>query len=170
MVTSLRIIGGFCLLKLDVIPQIVSPFWGLYAFCGMTDIVDGYVARRLKAETKTGAMLDSYADIAFVVCSAIKLRSFLIVPTWLWMWAGIVVAVKIMNQMSAWVIHRKFMFPHTFANKLTGFCLFISIPVFVCFGQFLPLLIASFLAMFAAVQEGYYVKRKNEDNTLEKRL
>ncbi len=157
---TLRIIGAFCLLTLDVTPKIASPFWGLYTFCGMTDIVDGCVARKLKAETKTGALLDSYADIAFVVCSAIKLHPFLIVPSWLWMWAGIIVVVKIMNQISAWVIHRKFIFLHTFANKLTGFCLFICIPAFVCFGQLLPLLITSFLAMFAAVQEGYYVKTK----------
>ena len=156
--TSLRIIGALCLLTLHVSRQMVSPFWALYAFCGLTDVADGYAARRFKAETKTGALLDSYADIVFVVCSAFSLKSFLVFPPWLWIWGGIIVGIKIMNQVSVRVIHRKFIFPHTSTNKLTGLCLFICIPVFVCFGQFVPLLFVSALATFAAVLEGYYIQ------------
>ena len=47
-------------------------------------MVDGYLARRLHAESKTGAVLDSVADIGFVVCCAIRLLPVLQIPTWLW--------------------------------------------------------------------------------------
>jgi len=38
-------------------------------------MVDGYLARRLHAESKTGALLDSVADLCFVACCAIRLTS-----------------------------------------------------------------------------------------------
>ena len=45
------------------------PFWTLYALCGISDMVDGWLARRLHAETKAGAILDSVADLSFVLSS-----------------------------------------------------------------------------------------------------
>ena len=43
-------------------------FWIIYALCGLSDIADGWLARKLKYVTKTGALLDSVADICFVAC------------------------------------------------------------------------------------------------------
>lgn len=43
-ITLSRIIGALCLLPLEVTTQVVSPFWLVYAFSGMTDMADGYVA------------------------------------------------------------------------------------------------------------------------------
>lgn len=159
-----RIIGAFCLLALDVTPHVLTPFWCLYAFCGATDIVDGYVARRLRAETMAGAMLDSCADIIFVVCSAIKLLPLLAVPSWLWIWAGTIAGVKIVNQASALVIHGKFVFPHTCANKLTGLFLFISTPALVCLELIFPLFLVAGLATYAAIQEGCHIREKQNEH------
>ena len=157
-ITLSRIFGALCLLPLEVATQPASPFWFLYAFCGITDIADGYVARKLKAETKTGALLDSIADIVFVICCSIKLITFLTVPLWLWCLVLIIVTIKFINQVFAWIVHRRFAFPHTPANKLTGLMLFISIPLFVCFEMFIPLIITSVLAMYAAFQEGHIIR------------
>ena len=52
-------------------------FWLIYGFCGISDIADGWLARKLKCVTKTGALLDSVADICFVACCAWKL-----LPMW----------------------------------------------------------------------------------------
>ena len=35
----------------------------VYLLCGATDIVDGYLARKLKVTSKLGAALDSFADV-----------------------------------------------------------------------------------------------------------
>ena len=156
-ITLSRIIGALCLLPLEVLTQLISPFWLLYAFCGMTDIADGYVAHRLKTETKLGALLDSYADIIFIVCCVFKLIPLLILPSWLWIWIGLIIVIKVANQISALVIYHKLIFPHTLANKLTGLFLFISIPVFIYFGHIAILLFVAGLATFAAIQEGYVI-------------
>jgi len=123
-------------------------------------MADGYVARRLKSETKAGALMDSIADIVFVVCCTCKLISFLKIPSWLWYMALVIVGIKFVNQISSWVVHRRFHFPHTTANKLTGFMLFVSIPLLVCYEVFIPLIITSALAVYAAIHEGHYIRTK----------
>lgn len=160
IITLSRIIGALCMLPLDVTTQLASSFWYLYVFCCMTDVADGYVARKLKAETKAGALLDSIADIVFVVCCSCKLITTLTVPSWLWYIALIIVVIKFANQISAWVMHKRFVFPHTTANKLTGLMLFISMPLHACLQLLTPLIVTSAFATYAAIQEGHYIRTR----------
>ena len=115
-------------------------------------MVDGWLARKLHAETKAGAVLDSIADIVFVACCAIRLLPVMEIPTWLWIWAGVIVIIKIINQISSLVINKQFCFPHTLANKLTGFLLFLFVPTI--FWTLIPISIVAAVATFAAIQEG----------------
>ena len=128
------------------------PFWTLYVFCGISDMADGWLARKLHAETKAGAILDSVADLSFVACCAIRLLPLLSIPSWLWIWAGIIVVIKIVNQVSAWAVFKRFCFPHTMANKLTGFLLFLAVPTI--FWTVIPVTVVAAVATFAAIQEG----------------
>ena len=121
-------------------------------------MVDGYLARRLHAESKTGAVLDSVADIFFVACCAIRLIPVVQIPTWLWIWAGVIVAIKIVNQVSALIVCKHFRFPHTNANKLTGFLLFLSVPT--VFWSIVPMVFVAAVATFAAVQEGHFIRTR----------
>ena len=43
------------------------PFWVLYLIAGLTDMLDGFLARRWRVESKLGAKLDSLADFVFVL-------------------------------------------------------------------------------------------------------
>ena len=119
-------------------------------------MLDGYLARRLHAESKTGAVLDSVADICFVVCCAIQLLTIFQIPTWLWIWAGLIVVIKLINQVSALIVCRGFRFPHTMANKLTGLLLFLAVPMMFC--SIVPIAIVAGIATFAAVQEGHFIR------------
>ena len=65
IITLLRIAGSMGLLFCNVTGVV---FWIIYGLCGISDIVDGWLARKLKCVTKTGALLDSLADICFVAC------------------------------------------------------------------------------------------------------
>lgn len=162
LITTARIIGAVCLMFFQASTQWLSCFWLLYAFCGITDIVDGYVARRFNAETKIGALLDSIADIIFVACIAYKLFPLLKLSSWMWIWVIVIVGIKTANQISALAVYGKPMFPHNLANKLTGLMLFICIPLFVCFGWDCPIIIAAVFATFAAVQEGHNIRTRKE--------
>ena len=155
IITLLRIAGSLGLLFCDVASD---TFWIIYGLCGISDIADGWLARRLKCVTRTGALLDSLADICFVACCAWKLLPILELPQWLWLWAGVIVVIKVVNQHSALVMYRHCYFPHTAANKATGFLLFIAVPM--TFYTVIPIAFVAAIATFAAIQEGHFIRTK----------
>ena len=155
VISILRMAGSVSLLFCDVKGW---PFWTLYTLCGLSDMLDGWMARKFQLESKTGAVLDSVADIIFVVCCAARLLPVVEIPVWLWIWAGVIVFVKIVNQVSALVVFKRSCFPHTWANKLTGFLLFLTVPTM--FWSMIPISIVAAIATFAAVQEGHYIRTK----------
>ncbi len=152
ILSSLRIVGTVVLLLSDVSSIL---FGVLYIVCGISDIADGWLARKLKCVTRTGALLDSVADICFVACCAWKLLPILELPQWLWPWAGVIVLIKVVNQLSALVMYRHCYFPHTAANKATGFLLFIAVPM--TFYTVIPIAIVAAIATFAAIHEHYII-------------
>ena len=121
-------------------------------------MADGYLARRLGCESKVGALLDSLADLVFVVCCCFKLIPALAFPRWLWIWGGVIVAIKVINQITALVMYKKFVFPHTIANKVTGVLLFVGVPLTVFLESIVPMVITAVVATFAAVQEGHFIR------------
>ena len=145
--------GAICLLFCS--PAMVA-FWVIYGLGGISDMMDGYLARKLHSESKAGAVLDSVADLCFVACCAIKLIPVLQIPSWMWIWAGVIVLIKLINQISALVVCKRFCFPHTGANKLTGLLLFLSVPM--TFRSIIPLAFVSGVATFAAIQEGHLIR------------
>ena len=153
IITTLRFLGAVCLLLFNPAGAV---FWVIYGLCGISDMVDGYLARKLHAESKTGAVLDSVADICFVACCAIRLLPVMQIPTWLWIWAGLIVVIKLINQVSALVICKRFCFPHTKANKMTGLLLFLFVPT--VFWSIVPIASVAGVATFAAVQEGHFIR------------
>ena len=160
IITALRIAGSIGLLFCNTNGWM---FWTLYVFCGLSDMVDGWLARRLHAESKTGSILDSIADLSFVACCAIQLLPILSIPSWLWIWAGIIVIIKIVNRISYLIIIKKFCFPHTLANKMTGFLLFLTVPTISW--HIIPIAIAAIIATFAAIQEGYLLHSHSSSTT-----
>jgi len=152
-ITLLRIAGSLGLLLCEVTSV---AYWIIYGLCGISDIADGWLARKLKCVTKKGALLDSVADICFVACCALKLLPILDLPQWLWLWAGVIVAIKVVNQISVLVMYGHCCFPHTLANKATGFLLFIALPMTVW--SIIPIAIVATVATFAAIHEGHYIR------------
>ena len=153
IITTLRFLGAACLLPCNPAGAV---FWVIYGLCGISDMLDGYLARKLRAESMTGAVLDSVADICFVACCGIRLLPVLQIPTWLWIWAGGIIVIKLVNQVSALIVCKRFCFPHTKANKLTGLLLFLSVPT--VFWSVVSIAFVAGAATFAAVQEGHFIR------------
>lgn len=154
-ITALRFLGAFSLL----FPNVVSvAFWVIYLTCGLSDMVDGFLARKFHCESKTGALLDSLADLAVVACCCIKLIPVLVLPHWLWFWGAAIIVIKVINQISAMVMYKKCLFPHTIANKAAGLLLFIGVPLTVFMESVVPMVIIAVVATFAAVQEGHFIR------------
>ena len=135
IVTISRILFSVILLAF---PPCSFPFITLYLLCGVTDVLDGFAARRLHTESEKGAMLDSMADMAFAVVYFVKILPLLSVPLWIWIWTAIIAAAKITVIVIASKRAHGLLIEHSLGNKLTGLLLF-----------FLPL-----TAFFADVKYG----------------
>ena len=123
-------------------------------------MLDGFLARRWRVESEFGDRLDSLADFVFVIAVGYKLFPYLKLPTALWMMIGLIALLKTVNAISLYMVKHKIEFPHTKANKLTGFLLFIGM---MAIGQsfFVPVAwMIACIALFAAIQEGHFIRCK----------
>ena len=74
IITTLRIIASVVLLFFSF-PS--CEFYIIYLFCGLTDMIDGTIARKLHAVSSFGSKLDSVADFVFMLVCSFKLLSFI---------------------------------------------------------------------------------------------
>lgn len=73
IITSLRILLSGMLLGIEPF----SPFFLLiYFLCGLSDICDGYLARRLHVASDFGTLLDSLADLFLYVYQCLFCSTF----------------------------------------------------------------------------------------------
>ena len=155
IITCSRILCSICLL---LCPMFSITFYIMYLFCGITDMVDGTIARKTKSVSETGARLDSVADIVFVAVCFVKIRSLIQFPTWLWIWIGIIATIKIGNVVWGLICNKKLVSMHSILNKATGFLLFLF-PLTLSFIEpmYSSVMVCS-LAMASAINEIYYIK------------
>ena len=71
--TMLRIVGTVGLL---LIRPLTLPFYLLYTFCGITDVLDGTIARATNSTSEFGARLDGIADLIFYAVMIVKFSRF----------------------------------------------------------------------------------------------
>ena len=122
IITSCRILGSIGLL---FCPVYSACFYGLYLFCGLTDMVDGTIARKTGSAGSFGARLDTVADFLFVAASFVKLVPVTRIPVWIWVWTAAIAVVKQVNLIRGILGRKQSSSLHTIANKAAGFCLFL---------------------------------------------
>lgn len=120
--TLSRILCGVCLLFFDVFSPI---FYILYLFCGLSDMLDGFVARKTKSVTDFGSKLDSIADIVFLTCASIKILPEINLPTWLWIWVLVIFVVRIVGLVMIYLHKKTIAIAHSKLNKACGLLLFL---------------------------------------------
>ena len=164
ILTVCRIVGSLILLPLPL-PSV--GFRLTYLFCGISDMIDGTVARKTGSATAFGAKLDTAADFTFFAVSFWKLYPILHLPLWLWIWAACIFAVKIGNLCAEWLCRKTLLSRHTRANKLTGLLLFLLPLTVTSIDMTYTAPIVCTAATIAAVQESIYLLKNRKTNTNE---
>ena len=93
-ITLLRIL---CSLTLLFCMPLSLPFYVLYTAAGLSDILDGFIARKTNTATQFGAKLDTFADIVFTAVALIKILPILKLPVWVIAWVGVIALIKLVN-------------------------------------------------------------------------
>lgn len=151
LVTTIRILCSIALLFCAAL----SPwFYVLYITAGVSDMVDGWVARKTNTVSDFGSKLDTVADIVFVVICLVKLLPILHLPVWIYIWIGIIACIKVFNIIYSYVVRKQFLSDHSILNKVTGALLFLlPLTLSVIDVKYSAAVVCAVAAM-AAIQEG----------------
>ena len=156
-ITGIRIL---CSIAILFCPVFSMAFYSLYIAAGLTDIADGWVARKTNTVSELGSKLDTIADFIFVVVCLFKLVPVLDIPTWLYVWIGAIALIKIINIVSGYIVQKQFVAVHSVMNKVTGVLLFV-LPLTISFIDLkYNAVVVCIIATFAAVQEGHFIRTK----------
>ena len=146
-ITLIRMIGAIVLIFLDVLSL---PFFIIYAITGVSDALDGFIARRFNLSSLLGSVLDSIADLTFYAIMLMKmypvLRDNLSAVHW------IIILATLFIHIAAYIVcaarFRKFSAIHTYANKVAGIFVFL-LPF--CFIGMIPALYNTYCYIGAAI-------------------
>ena len=162
IITGSRIVFSLSLL---FIPLSSAWFYALYLLCGLSDMIDGTVARRTSSASEFGARLDTLSDFVFMTVALIKFVPHLHISVWLCIWIGIIAMMKLGNVVWGFIRTKKLVSPHTVLNKVTGLLLFL-LPVtirFVDLTYTLPIVCT--VATVAAIHEVYFTYSEKKHDT-----
>ena len=143
-------------LPLLFIPLSSVWFYILYLFCGLSDMLDGKIARKLNAVSSFGSKLDTASDFVFMAVCSMKLLPMMNLPIFLWIWIAVIAIIKMNNIVLGFVYRKKLVAIHTVLNKITGWLLFL-LPLTLQFVQpRYSFAVVCIIATIATIQEGYY--------------
>lgn len=123
-ITAVRIIGAFVMMFTTIFTK---EFYIIYTLCGITDVLDGFVARMTKKTTEFGAKLDSVADLLFYGTMLVKLLPEMLkaMPNAMPVMIASLLMLRICSYLIAAFRYKKFASLHTYMNKASGFFCFI---------------------------------------------
>ncbi|MDY4976833.1 MAG: CDP-alcohol phosphatidyltransferase family protein [Clostridia bacterium] len=164
LITAGRI---FCSVAMLFWPVYSPVFYALYLIAGLSDMVDGAVARKTNTVSELGSQLDTAADFIFVAVCLIKLLPVMELPLWLWIWIAAVAVIKIGNMIYGFVVQKRFAAVHTVLNKVTGFLLFLLPPTLFVIEVTYSAAVLCAVSSLAAIWEGHIIRTKNQTGRLE---
>lgn len=150
ILTCCRILGSIVTLIME---PLSTPFCIIYLFCGVSDILDGYIARKTKCSSTFGATLDSIADIIFLAVMLFVLIPVIHLSGWVIIWIIGIAVIRIISLLVGYVRYRAFSSLHTYGNKAAGMILFLFPILFPIIGMANTEKIIIAMACLSAIEE-----------------
>ena len=134
--------------------QMEAWFLGTLIFSGLTDVLDGYIARRLHQVSALGAHLDSWGD--FVIYSTMAACAWILWPELtrqVIVYYALILCSFVLPALIGLIKFREFTGYHTWSVKIAVLVTFAGyIALYAGFAQW-PFIIASALCVIAAMEE-----------------
>ena len=118
-----RILGTIWLLLMK---PLTTLFMVVYTITGVTDVLDGAIARHYGTTSETGARLDSIADLLFYTLILIRIFPVMWVtlPKTIWIVVAAILIIRFISYTTFAVKKHAFASLHTYWNKFTGLLVF----------------------------------------------
>lgn len=151
-ITAFRLVGA---LVLCFLVPLSAPFFILYTMCGISDVLDGFLARTFHVTSSRGAWLDSIADLIFYGVMLIKNFDILleVCPIYIWHIVNAIFTVRVLTYLIVAIKYHHFAAIHTYANKACGVGVFLIPYVVQQDFRMIFFHVALAVACFAAVEE-----------------
>jgi len=157
-VTALRIPFSLMMVPFDIFSR---GYFIFFTLAGITDVVDGAIARKLNTKSVFGSRLDSVSDFLFYLIACAKLVPFLLLHLQrrLWCYMGFVFILRLFCYIFALVRYGCYPSHHTYLNKATGvvtvFTIYTMPLIPDCIGLTAALTLT--VALLAAIEEIFII-------------
>ena len=142
------------------------PFMSIYVIAGLTDMIDGPIARKFDITSQFGAALDGFADLLFLFTVLFRVGPLIEFSNWLWIWIGIAIAAKLFASVIGYIRHKEIIFLHTYLGKFFMFNLFLF-PVYYLFLGADMILITLLILVTIVITEDIYINSTSKEVNLD---
>lgn len=153
-----RIVGAVLLLFTTPLSLL---FLAVYGYCCITDVLDGFLARRSRSENRQGQILDSTADIVLTVCLLACLIPFLPWEGWMITWIAIIAVIRIISLGIGSMRFGQIALLHTYGNKISAFLRYLA-PFLLAFVDLTPMMIVLCTITTLTSLEDLYINLKSD--------
>lgn len=119
-------------LVLILFKPLSAAFYIIYILCGISDMLDGFIARKTGTASSLGAKLDSLADLVMITVLLVLLYPVINPAPEILVWVLIIAVIRLISMGVAFKKYRTFASLHTYGNKITGLALFVF-PILMSF-------------------------------------
>ncbi|ETT34181.1 MULTISPECIES: CDP-alcohol phosphatidyltransferase family protein [unclassified Paenibacillus] len=143
---------GLALLLLYLAP-LGTGFTVVYLLCGITDLLDGPIARMSGTVSSLGAKLDSVADMTLAGTALYTLYPFLGLTFGLLLWIVLIAVIRGASILTALRKFSTYGSIHTYGNKLAGLLLFLTPLLLPYVNQAIWTIAVCLIATLSAIEE-----------------
>ncbi len=140
-------------LMLIFVKPLSEGFYVLYIACGISDILDGFIARRFGAASRLGEKLDSIADMIMTGVLIAVLYPTLKPTAEIVLWIALIAIVRLASMVTALIKYKAYAVLHTYGNKAAGIALFMLPLLLPYISKAVLLYIVCTIASISAAEE-----------------
>ncbi|WP_455537758.1 CDP-alcohol phosphatidyltransferase family protein [Terrisporobacter sp.] len=150
LITCFRIFASLILFTTEPFSEL---FYLIYFLCGVSDVLDGYIARKTNSTSKLGQVLDSIGDMIFIFVVFTMILPILKFPFWILLWIGLIFIIRTMSLLIGFIKYNSLASLHTYANKFAGLALFFFPFLYDLSGLLISTYITCTIANISALEE-----------------
>jgi len=151
-ITGLRIVGTAALLFIE---PLSAAFYIIYTLSGLSDLLDGWIARTTNTTSELGSRLDSIADLLLYAVMIIRVFPELWkrLAVWIWYVLAVTILLRLVSYGYVAVKYHRFSAMHTYSNKASGLLAFL-VPYFLLLKNATPVCgVVVIVALLSTVEE-----------------